>query len=537
MKKQIIPSNSYVCFLAPPTKQPASDHIKNSLSEYHITHLLGSGGFADVYEGTNSENIGVAIKVPQFKMGKTLDSLVLEKFALEADIWKKLNHKNIVKLYDSGPRPVPHIVMELMEGGDLEGLMKNQRLTVTEAVQIMHQILEGISYAHKMASVHRDLKPENILFTADGIVKITDWGIGKYMASEGITKTIETKGTFAYSAPEQFDSIEYGKIDWQTDIFQLGILFYEMLTGIKPYYGRDMAEVLGKVLKYEPKPPSSINPNIPTELDEIVMRALEKEKANRWESGGVMLHELKQLINGKIGIKKKAIIALKGKEEEKIDKKKISRPSGLQEIRIGDSRVYLLGTIKGLKSEEEKVKKAYHFSKPRVIGLHISSEEMKGLKAVIKGKIKKTGLSHGEEIYASNLAVFGEVQIPPPSLVIAYRMARSRNVPLAPLDMNEEEYTRNFTEKVSTFHLVSQSFRLKRLRKRSFNCPDAESFALAWDSAINRSKGYRALETERERRMAENIYYLAKEHARVLAVLEIERLPGIMKGISDMIER
>ena len=299
MTSRIVPSDSYVRFLVPPIEQPAPEYVKNALPEYRITHLLGSGGFADVYEGSDPDGKGVAIKVPQFKMGKTIDSSVLEKFALEADIWKKLDHEHIVNLFASSPRPVPHIVMELMEGGDLEGLMKNHELTVEEAVHIMHQVLEGMSYAHRMASVHRDLKPENILFTREGVAKITDWGIGKYMASEGITKTIETKGTLAYSAPEQYDSRKYGKVDWLTDIFQLGIVFYEMLTGVKPFEGRDIAEIMGKVLTYEPDPPSSLNPDVPVELDEIVMGALEKDKKKRWDSGAVMLHEMKGVVEGK----------------------------------------------------------------------------------------------------------------------------------------------------------------------------------------------------------------------------------------------
>ena len=317
MTSRIVPSDSYVRFLVPPVKEPAPDYIKNALPEYRITHLLGSGGFADVYEGSDPDGLGVAIKVPQFKMGKTIDSSVLEKFAFEAEIWKKLDHENIVNLYASSPRPVPHIVMEIMEGGDLEGLMKIHRLTIEEATHIMLQVLEGMSYAHRMASVHRDLKPENILFTEDGKAKITDWGIGKYMASEGITKTIDTKGTLAYSAPEQFDSRKYGKVDWQTDIFQLGIVFYEMLTGKKPFEGRDMAEVMGKVLTYVPEPPSSFNTDVPPELDEIVMGALEKDKKKRWDSGAVLLHELKSVVEGKEQVRRgeRKEVGVKGQSE------------------------------------------------------------------------------------------------------------------------------------------------------------------------------------------------------------------------------
>ena len=304
MSTQIKPSDSYTSFLAEPIRKPAPEHIKKLLPKYRIIHFLGAGGFADVYEGTDENGERVAVKVPQFKMEKTMDSTSLKRFASEADIWRKLQHENIVTVYETWPKPIPHIVMELMDGGDLENLMKNHKLSVGEAVQIMVQILEGISYAHRMATVHRDLKPENILFMSDGIAKITDWGIGKYMASEGLTKTIETKGTLAYSAPEQFDTSEYGKVDWQTDIFQLGIVFYEMLTGVKPFEGRDMAEIMGKVLRHEPEPPSSIRGDVPPELDEIVMGALEKYKEDRWESGAVMLHELKLIIKGKIRTKR-----------------------------------------------------------------------------------------------------------------------------------------------------------------------------------------------------------------------------------------
>ena len=305
MPTQIKPSDTYTSFLVELTRKPAPAHIKKLLPKYRITHFLGAGGFADVYEGSDKNGWAVAIKVPQFKMKKTMDSSTLKRFTTEAEMWTKLQHDNIVQVYNTGSKPLPDIVMELLEGGDLEGLMKEHSLTMEEAVHIMAQILEGLSYAHQMATVHRDLKPENILFAHDGIAKITDWGIGKYMASEGITKTIETKGTLAYSAPEQFDSQEYGKVDWQTDIFQIGILFYGMLTGVNPFHGKDMAEVMGKVLRYDPAPPSELNSEIPTELDEIVMGALEKYKEDRWDSSAVMLHELKLIIKGKVRTKRR----------------------------------------------------------------------------------------------------------------------------------------------------------------------------------------------------------------------------------------
>ena len=229
------------------------------------------------------------------KFDATIDSSVYDKFEKETSIWKNLKHPNIVGLYSAVDQPFPHIVMEMMDGGSLESLIKRHELTVGEAVHIMLQVLEGLSYAHRMATIHRDLKPENILFTSNGEAKITDWGIGKLLSSTEMTKTVGIKGTLNYCAPEQFDKKKYGKVDWQTDIFQIGIVFYKMLTGVNPFAGEGMAEVVGRVMAHEPEPPSSLNYDVPPELDEIVMGALEKEKGDRWRTD-VMLHELNRLL-------------------------------------------------------------------------------------------------------------------------------------------------------------------------------------------------------------------------------------------------
>ena len=294
MPSQIVPSDSYIRFLSPPAPKPAPVHIKDILPDYRITEVLGSGGFADVYAGTDARGKQVAIKIPQMKLDTTIDSSIIDNFEKETDIWKNLEHPNIVGIYSANNQPLPHIVMEMMNGGSLQSLMKHHKLTVDETVNIMLQVLEALSYSHRMATVHRDLKPENILFTNDGVAKITDWGIGKFMASTAMTQTMGVKGTLAYSAPEQFDNKKYGKVDWQTDIFQVGVVFYEMLTGVNPFAGDGMAEVVGKVIMHEPDLPSSLNPNVPNKLDKIVMGALKKEKGDRWRTD-VMLYHLKEL--------------------------------------------------------------------------------------------------------------------------------------------------------------------------------------------------------------------------------------------------
>ena len=211
MSPPIIPSDSYIRYISLPTIQPAPNHVRNILPDYEITHILGVGGFATVYKAIGPSGKPVSIKIPRTDdLMATMNIEVIDRFRSEAEIWKRLVHDNIVTIYFGKTEPLPHMVIELMGGGNLKQLMKNHRLSVGEAVQIMQQVLRGLSFAHRMASVHRDLKPENILFTADGAVKISDWGIGKFMASVGKSQSVGINGTLDYCAPEQFNKRKYG---------------------------------------------------------------------------------------------------------------------------------------------------------------------------------------------------------------------------------------------------------------------------------------------------------------------------------------
>ena len=300
MDSPIEQSDSFVDFLPPPPPEPAPENIRTLLPDYRIDHLLGSGGFADVYYGNDEDGKPVALKIPKIDGNlSNVDPKVMDRFKSEAELWMRLEHRNIVKLYGIKTEPIPHMAMELMAGGSLKQLMKKHDLTVGETVQIMVQVLEGLSYAHKMASVHRDIKPENILFSSRGMAKITDWGIGKFMASESVTGSQDFKGTLSHSAPEQFNKREYGNVDWQTDIFQIGVMFYKMVTGKNPFKGEDIADCMGKVLMDQPEQPSTLNSKVPEELDEVIMGALKKRKEDRWGTD-VMLYKLKQISEKKI---------------------------------------------------------------------------------------------------------------------------------------------------------------------------------------------------------------------------------------------
>ena len=160
----------------------------------------------------------------------------------------------------------------------------------------MLQLLKGVSYAHKKAAVHRGIKPNNIMFDREGNPKISDWGWEKFMAKTNPTRRKKKSEILAYRAPEQVDPKRFGKSNITTDIFQLGTIFYEMLTGQNPFFSEEPHEITKKITDLEPKPPSKLNDDIPPELDFIVMRAVEKHREDRWESVEEMYRKLRENI-------------------------------------------------------------------------------------------------------------------------------------------------------------------------------------------------------------------------------------------------
>ena len=283
-KKRIRRSGNYQKALAMRRGQRAPLGMRKTLRRYEMDEHLTSGIFADVYYGKAADGRDVVIKIlPKNKL-ENKDISTLADFMTGTREWRELEHPNIVSIFDSDVRPTPHIAMEKMEGGDLDSLMKNRKLTVEEAVQIMCQLMKGVIYAHAKPALHCDIKPKNILFNRDGTAKISDWGWNKFLAIGNPKKFKERKVRLAYSSPEQIDPDRFGKVDEATDLFQLGIIFYEMLTGKNPFYIDDPIKVQINITEKEPDPPSKENMYVPEELDIIVMKALEKKKENRWKS-------------------------------------------------------------------------------------------------------------------------------------------------------------------------------------------------------------------------------------------------------------
>ncbi|MBN1540394.1 MAG: hypothetical protein JW939_09640 [Candidatus Thermoplasmatota archaeon] len=201
-------------------------------------------------------------------------------------------------------------------------------------------------------------------------------------------------------------------------------------------------------------------------------------------------------------------------------------------MEIKNCQVMLVGTVKGLLSEREIVRSVSEMFGPEAFCLHISREEIEGLKAVVQGKVKETGLSMTEKIYAREMSKFGEVQIPPPSLVEACRISIENEIPLEPLDMDENSYSTLYTELIGGATLVRQSLRLKSINRRRFEAATPEDLVIEWDRVINRFKGFKRLEERREKNMASRIRAISSRYSRILAVLEYERMEGIISHLS-----
>jgi len=264
-------------------------HIEEELKGLRFRYIkkIGFGGFSDIYLARTLNNELVAIKIPKIKQFETVSQT---SFFKEVSIWKNLDHPNIVKLFDYDDKPTPWFSMEYMDGGTLRERLNN--LSISESVKIVIKIARALKYAHGKGVIHRDIKPENILFKGDE-PKLSDWGLARDLTTFSTLST-GFKGTYEYAAPEQF-SHEFGNIDYQTDIYQLGVVFYEMISGRLPYKNENMWVFIENVTSdSNPLPASEANPNIPKKLDDIIMKCLAKNKWDRYQSISEVIEDLKE---------------------------------------------------------------------------------------------------------------------------------------------------------------------------------------------------------------------------------------------------
>lgn len=264
-------------------------------NRYEVVEKIGEGGMALVYNAKdNLLNRFVAVKV--LKAEYSQDKAFVDKFKGEATSVASLNDNNIVNIFDVGSQDkTNYIVMEYVDGKTLKQIIKdNHRLSYSDAVKISIQIARALDCAHRNNIIHRDIKPHNILVTNDGVVKVTDFGIAKASNSATITNSNKVIGSAHYFSPEQAKG---SYVDFRTDIYSLGIVLYEMVTGKVPFDADSPVSVALKHIQEQIVPPKTIVNEIPDSLNKLIVKALEKEPIKRYQSAREMLLDLQKINN------------------------------------------------------------------------------------------------------------------------------------------------------------------------------------------------------------------------------------------------
>ncbi len=264
-------------------REPQKGYFPPDLQgRYSHVEYIGKGGIARVFRARRADDgRDVAVKIPI-----SYDELTGISFLKEIKAWEGLRHENIVELLEANILPVPYFEMEYLPT-TLEACKKP--MPVDRAIRIVRAVAGGLAYAHTQGVVHRDLKPHNILLSPEGQPKIADWGLSKAVGDEGASTL--TGFSLPYAAPEQIAPKAYGRTDARTDIYQLGVLFFELVTGQLPFQGEGIAEVASSILHDRPAPPSRLNPEA-GKVEPIILRCLEKDPAQRYPSAEELLRDL-----------------------------------------------------------------------------------------------------------------------------------------------------------------------------------------------------------------------------------------------------
>jgi eukaryotic-like serine/threonine-protein kinase len=280
-----------------------SDTLINTLFDgrYRIVRKLGSGGMANVYLAEDEE-LGRRVAIKILNDRHASDDSFVERFRREAKNAAGLSHPNIVSVYDRGEAEgTYYIAMEYLEGRSLkERIISEGPLPISAAIEVTRQVLRAVGFAHRRGIVHRDIKPHNVLLAQDGPgdgeprFKVTDFGISRTAASQ-MTEAGSIVGTAQYLSPEQARG---APVDQRSDIYSVGIVLYELLTGKLPFTGETPLEIAMKHLSEVPRPPSALRPEISADLDMIVLRALAKDPEDRFPSAEEMERELARFAGG-----------------------------------------------------------------------------------------------------------------------------------------------------------------------------------------------------------------------------------------------
>ncbi len=269
-------------------------------NRYEIIEKIGNGGMATVYKATDKVlKRYVAVKILRDEF--TTDDEFIKRFEVEAQSAARLSHSNIVSIYDVGvDENLYYIVMELIQGKTLKEIIIEERqpLPWKWSVNVAIQVASALEMAHRNNIVHRDIKPHNIIITEDGVAKVTDFGIAKAVSNSTITAFGTTIGSVHYFSPEHARG---GYTDAKSDLYSLGVVMYEMVTGKVPFDADTPVSVALKHMQEEPIEPIELNPNLPTSLNKIIMKALQKDTTLRYQSATEMIQDLKKALKNPNG--------------------------------------------------------------------------------------------------------------------------------------------------------------------------------------------------------------------------------------------
>src|SRR5690242_14940508 len=266
--------------------------VGETLDQYKLDEVIARSGMASIFKATDLKSgATVAIKVPYVQFES--DVVFYSRFQREEEVGRRLDHPNIIKVLTPLRKSRMYIAMEYVDGVSLRSIMREQRpLSVEKALEYARQLCGALVYMHGQRVVHRDLKPENVLVTSEGLLKIMDFGIAldesaRRLTWSGLSSTI---GTPDYMAPEQ---VSGRSGDARTDIYALGTILCEMLTANLPYSGENVYSVMRAKTNEDPQPPSAFRPDLDPHLEEIILRAIERQPRNRYAIAAEMLEDLR----------------------------------------------------------------------------------------------------------------------------------------------------------------------------------------------------------------------------------------------------